>query len=74
MPRLKLDKDSKSIRLQMIVTRAWLARVNAYAAKNHMTQSQAIRVLIDQALSAMPPASSVPQQPHKRAVPRPPRS
>jgi len=45
LPYPKLDKHSKSIRLQMITTQAWLDRVVAYAKKNNMTQSEAIRTL-----------------------------
>ena len=65
MANRKLDKNSDSFRMTMIVTKAWLARVDIYAKRNRITRSQAIRILVDQSLAAML-APSTSYSPHKR--------
>jgi hypothetical protein len=52
MPNRKLDERSQSRRLQMVTTRAWLRRVMIYAKKTNVTQSEAIRALVNQALQS----------------------
>jgi hypothetical protein len=51
MRRPTLDRHSPSIRLHMMTTQAWLNRIDAYAEDNLLSRSQAIRRLIDEALT-----------------------
>ena len=57
----------------MIVAEAWLNRVNAYAASNELTQSQAVRILVDEALDAID-ASFLSPRSRKRTMPQARRS
>jgi hypothetical protein len=50
MAKARLDPNSESFHMHMIVTQAWVARVSAYAKRHGINRSQAIRLLIDEAL------------------------
>ena len=50
--KTKTRQRFRSVRLQMITTRAWLARVSAYAKRHHITRSEAIRWLVDLATAS----------------------
>jgi hypothetical protein len=58
MPYPRLDNDSPTVRFQMMMTEAWLARVDAWRKKNRMTRARAIRLLVDQALDVKPSAAA----------------
>ncbi len=51
-PGRRLDQDSDSTSLHMVVTKTWLARISEHADQLGITRSEAIRRLVDQALTA----------------------
>lgn len=59
----RLDWNSKSTSLNMIVTRAWMARVTAYAKRQKITRSEAIRRLVDVGVGAPAPVEAEPRPP-----------
>ena len=51
MRNYRLDDNSESVPLHIIVTRAWKARVTAYAKRHRITTSEAIRLLVGEGLA-----------------------
>jgi hypothetical protein len=59
----RLEKNSETVRIQMMATRAWTIRVDRYAKKLNMNRSEVIRRIVDEWLGV----SQEPLEPEPRS-------
>ena len=67
MRNYRLDDNSESVPLHIIVTRAWKTRVTAYAKRHRITSSEAIRLLVGEGLARYERAQAKLQPPQSAA-------